>query len=647
MGTRIPLRGVVTADGFHPLENAVILNLNSGDWTLSDEWGVFIIQDLNPQDTLLVSRYGYFSDTLYAAGLNDVSIILLKNPLKMAGIQVKGNSTGWPGLPKSPSLARITRVIPALSLKSYGGQAGIKNLSIEAGSPTHTKILFEGVDLTSSQNGETDLSQIPDYLIESLSFSRSAFLSHGSGAMDGAILLRYGEKSNQVELSGGSYDYQSAAASFSLKARGWRLNSALGVSENSGNFPVTEGSFKRRQNNDFKQSFFMGRIKRLYNNSGFFTASILTTRQKRGVAGSIISPSPEARRNDGLDIIAVRTGIFFRNNLILSSLSRRFSRETYVNPQFAQNSRHDIENLQLKGSWEWRPISIWKVKGLLQLQRQDISSSDVKAPARKYGSAALTHEFLLFPGLDFLAGFRIDREAGNYTEKTWQTKINFQILNSILISGSGGNAFRYPTFNDLYWLPGGNPELEPEFTDYAALELAIKYPHHNLSFRYSLKSSRNLIQWAPAAGNIWSPVNLKSTSRETFTLALDGDLNIIKYRTHLSRLKARDNSARKRLKHTPEYIGFLGLGTAWNRFEGYLSIAYTGKQISFYSWPENVLMRAYKTVNFTLEFQLPVLTLVKVRLLFENILDENYYTIRHYPEPGRNLKISIIIKDTD
>ncbi len=640
---------MVTVDGFHPLENAVILNLNSGDWTLSDEWGLFIILDLDPQDTLLVSRYGYFSDTLYAAGLNEVSIILEKNPLKMAGIRVTGKNhwTAGPGLPESSSLARITRIIPALSLKSYGGQAGVKNLSLEAGPPTHTKILFEGVDLTSSQNGETDLSQIPDYLMESLSFSRSAILSHGSGAVDGAMHLRYGERSNRVELSSGSYGYQSAAASFSLKARGWHLNSALGQTDNPGNFPVKEGSYGRRKNNDFKQSFFMGRIKRLYNDSGFFSANMLTTRQKRGVAGSIISPSPEARRNDGLDILAVRAGIFFRNNSLLSSLSRRSSRETYENPQFAQNSRHYTENLQFKVSWEWRPYPIWKVKGLLQLQRQAISSSDVKAPARKYGSTALINEFVFFPGLDFLVGFRVDREAGNYTEKTWQTLANLKILNSIVVSVSGGNAFRYPTFNDLYWFPGGNPELEPEFTDYAAFEVAKKYSKHNLSFRYSIKSSRNLIQWAPAAGNIWSPVNLKSTRRETFTLALDGDLNIINYRTHLSWLKARDNTARKRLKHAPEYIGFSGLGMTWNRFVGFLGVAYTGQQISFYSWPENVIIPAYKTVNFTLEFQLPVLAPVRVRLLVENILDENYYTIRHYPEPGRNLKISIIIKDID
>jgi len=645
----IPWQGLVIEDRQRPLENAVIINLNSGDWTLSDEWGIFRLPSPGLQDTVVISRYGYYSDTLFAAGPQKISILLLKNPLKMDRIQVTNQDSRLSkeqSRRASESISSISRPIPALALRSYGGQAGVINLSLDGGPPTHTKILFEGVDLTSSQNGETDLSQIPPYLIERLSFSRSAFLSHGSGAVDGALQLNYGEKSNQVELRAGSFAYKSAAAAFAFKAGDWSFNSALGQTINPGKYPVGgAGQRELRKNNDFDQTFFMGKIKRLYNKSVFISASLMSTRQKRGVAGSIISQSPAARRNDNLNIFSMQSGIFNKNNSILTSISRRYSRETYINPQFALNSRHEIENFQFKSSWERDLSSVWKLKGTLHFQRQGINSSDLQAAVRNYRSIAVINNISLSPRLDILLGSRLDQEIHNYTENTWQALINFKINKSSRLTFCAGNAFRYPTFNDFYWVPGGNPDLEPEFTDYAALELIKEYAKHDLSFRYSHKSSRDLIQWAPSAGNIWSPVNLNSTRRETFTLVLNRRRDIYYYRTHLSYFKARDLTAQKRLIHTPEIIFYSGLGLTGNKLDGFLSINYTGRQISYYSWPQNVIIPSFTTVNFELQSNPALIPWLQIILNIENLFNQYYYTIKGYPEPGRNFKISIIIKD--
>ena len=63
--------------------------------------------------------------------------------------------------------------IPGSFIKSYGGMAGIVNLSMDGGQPVHTKIILDGIDLTNPQNGQTDLSNIPVEIMQQLYLSRS------------------------------------------------------------------------------------------------------------------------------------------------------------------------------------------------------------------------------------------------------------------------------------------------------------------------------------------------------------------------------------------------------------------------------------------------------------------------------------------
>jgi iron complex outermembrane receptor protein len=70
--------------------------------------------------------------------------------------------------------------------------------------------------------------------------------------------------------------------------------------------------------------------------------------------------------------------------------------------------------------------------------------------------------------------------------------------------------FRYPTFNDLYWQPGGNPNLKPEYS----INNEITWHQgidslQNSFFEATIfyKDIRNYIQWVPAYQGIWTPEN--------------------------------------------------------------------------------------------------------------------------------------------
>lgn len=80
-----------------------------------------------------------------------------------------------------------------------------------------------------------------------------------------------------------------------------------------------------------------------------------------------------------------------------------------------------------------------------------------------------------------------------------------------------GRSFRLPTFNDLYWPQGGNPDLRPEHGWQAAAQLKVQAGGKAWQHRWQLDLFENTLQdqiiWRPQDG-IWQPENLsRSRSR--------------------------------------------------------------------------------------------------------------------------------------
>ncbi len=71
-----------------------------------------------------------------------------------------------------------------------------------------------------------------------------------------------------------------------------------------------------------------------------------------------------------------------------------------------------------------------------------------------------------------------------------------------------GKAFRAPTFNDLYWPDGGNPDLRPEHGWEYELRLESALTHNLFSaFSVFVRSIEDRIVWLPADNGSWQPQN--------------------------------------------------------------------------------------------------------------------------------------------
>ena len=96
------------------------------------------------------------------------------------------------------------------------------------------------------------------------------------------------------------------------------------------------------------------------------------------------------------------------------------------------------------------------------------------------------------------------------SEVTYNLGVGYDFTDSTKLVLNHSTGFKAPTFNDLYYPFGGNPELKPETSE--TTEVLLKQSFELGQFGISLYQTEveNLIAWAPQDNGIWAPQNINA-----------------------------------------------------------------------------------------------------------------------------------------
>jgi len=233
----------------------------------------------------------------------------------------------------------------------------------------------------------------------------------------------------------------------------------------------------------------------------------------------------------------------------------------------------------------------------------------------------------------------------------------------LVLSLNAARNYHKPTFNDLYWLPGGNPELLPEdgFSGDISLEWNIETGKTIIDNEFTWFCSRinNWIIWQPAASGAyyWEADNVKDvvSSGLEYRLSAEYNLNELRFRSggnysytktsNVNAVSSADRSRGKQLIYIPKHKGNLYLSCTWRKYTLKYDLNYTGKRYTKSSnietyfeqvlnpyWLSKVVIdKQMEWSNYTLNLKFAV----------ENIFDNNYQSILWRPMPGRFYSLSV------
>ncbi len=223
--------------------------------------------------------------------------------------------------------------------------------------------------------------------------------------------------------------------------------------------------------------------------------------------------------------------------------------------------------------------------------------------------------------------------------------------------------YHQPSLNDLYWQPGGNPNLLPEegLSFEAGIEYQKQVAGHFLKTELTAYRSDidNWIIWIPSYKGYWEPRNIKRVLSQgvEFNLSLKGKICNINYRfagnyaytssvNYGDPLVWGDESYGKQLVYVPLHSGNVLVNLAYKGF--YITWQHNSYSERFTTSSNDVTRRDWLYPYFMNDLIIgKELKLEKIRLSAElkiyNLFDETYHSVLYRPMPGRNYMLLLMV----
>ena len=275
------------------------------------------------------------------------------------------------------------------------------------------------------------------------------------------------------------------------------------------------------------------------------------------------------------------------------------------------------------------------------------SESYIKKENRNTVSSSLSIEYEAGEKWFFIAQLREQIPGSALSSPEFTTGATFKPGKDgrILFKANVTRNVKFPSLNDLFWNPGGNPSLKPEISRGGEIGIMLsgqKEKRLYSDFTATLYASnvKDLITWVPVSSSLWSPINILEANLFGAELSSSTYYNMQLLKM---KLNASYNFVGKQMLYIPANTGnitltgnykWLKLGTTmlWN------SRCYTVSDNS--EWlPGYFLTEALCGVSLVTK---PCK--IDIGLTINNILNTDYESVKNYPMPLRSFTLNLIIK---
>ena len=658
------LNGIVVDSSGEPLSHVIIRELDSenqnDNWTTSDNNGSFIIE-ISHDSKIELKRFGFENQEIQLDG-NESQVFTLSNKnvnMKAVNVYGKNNSRYLKNKSLNNNLGSFSKngslsQLPSLELRTYGGYAGVTSASFDAGFARHTKVLFNGVDLTDAQNGQVDLSSFPSFALRSLNYRLNSGTTYGSGSIDGTLNINTKNSPNRVFYSSGDYGFNQYGATYTMGRENSKRTITIGKTSYDGDYKFKDsvtGSSKKRENNSLDQFFFAMNREFLVRDDLIININSLTTKNTRGAAGSTSFPSILATRTDEYELYSLSFMKFFIDSNLKIYINRSTNNQVYDDPNesFPVFSEHDLDQSSFGLDFQKEINTNLDYQLSVKQQVDSISSTDLSNQELNSSSASVLlnytnneKDFKISPST------RFDKQSDN-DKLTYN--LSFESVDQFLKDDlsyfdfrlDAGSSFQFPTLNDLYWPDGlysaGNPDLKPEESDYFSVNMTNNSVLGKFTVTATMKDYENLILWQPNESLKYIPINVSSASRTTYNINFLKEFASSQLQISYNIYDSKDNDMDEKLLYVPDYSANIFLSHNFNQsINVALNYKYTGKRILQYGsdWSDQTDGDAYGVLDFSVSKDFDAL---KTSLIVDNLLDETFESTLGYPEPGRSIKL--------
>jgi vitamin B12 transporter len=566
----------------------------------------------------------------------------------------------------------IARETP-LYIKSYG-QGSLATIAFRGTAATHTGIYWNGIQLNPPNIRQFDLSLAPAAYFNSIQIlSGGSGSLFGSGNIGGSIHLNNEPVFNEglsalASMSAGSFNDYGALAKVTESGKKFYGSTALlyKISENDFPYQNLNGEKVTQQNAAYEHYGLMQDLYWQFHKKWLAGASIWAQSNSREIPATMVSkPSAASQDDQSLkSILSIKN--FHKNGY--SSLKLAYFRDYlhYQDPDSQIGSDKDSK------------VETDKVIAEIQDNRQLFTNTSLNTgvnfsyeagESNNYDGFVSQNQVGFFismlqylPALQWRVNLNLRQDLieGYAVPFTPALGLEGKIWKFLYGKANFSRNFRIPSFNELYWKPYGNSDLEPEKSWNEESSLIAKIgktnDRHSSEFTATIYNSNvnNWIVWIPEGSN-WYPENIRNVwSRgfeftgtslmqiKRFTIKLNEGYTYARS-TNENKVYSNDNSYKKQLIYIPVHRVFVNLFLSSRDYQLIYNFTLTGQRYT--TSDNNQSLPWYSLHNLTIgkEFKIKK-NAVSLQVDINNLWNENYQAIEYYPMPGRSYKVSVNYK---
>ncbi|MBP3671340.1 MAG: TonB-dependent receptor [Bacteroidaceae bacterium] len=640
-------------------------------------------------------------------------MVYSKRPMKEIGAQLTKLDSMALKENIALSMADVLAFNSSIFVKNYG-RATLSTVAFRGTSASHTQVTWNGMKINNPMLGMTDFSMIPSYFIDDASLLHgTSSVNETGGGLGGAVKLSTKPARNE----GFGLQYIQGVGSFST------FDEFLRLTYGNDHWQSSTRVVYSSSPNDYEYRNHDKKIN-IYDEDMNIIDQYYPVERNRSGAFKDFHLLQEVYYNTGKGDCIGLNAWYINSNRELAMLTVDYGEDTeFENRQREQTFRGVVSWNHLREKWRLDAKATYMYTWLAYDYKRDLGNG-IMAPmtaSRSYintisgaidseyfvsdkwlvtASLSVSQHFvrsqdkniILQEGDKGIVGYNKGRfeMSGSVSAKwqpierlglsvvmreelvgnKWSPLIPAFFIDGVIIEPGNITArasisrnFRAPTLNDLYALPGGNPDLKSErgWTYDAGLSFAV-----GLESLYSLKGSAGWFEsfisdwiiWLPTTQGFFSPRNIKDVHAYGIELQAEGNLWLPRgWELNLNGtfswtpsinegepVSAADQSIGKQLPYVPEFSSSVIGRLSWRDWTFMYKWCYYSER---YTMSSNDItfsgkLPPYFMSNISLEKLLKLRWLdLSLKGVINNLFDEEYLSVLSRPMPGINFEIFI------
>ena len=531
------------------------------------------------------------------------------------------------------------------------GNGMVSSISLRGTSASQTGVYWNGIAINSALNGQTDFNTIQANSFDELEIRKGGgSVLLGNGAIGGAINVKdklsfEKYQGGQLLLGAGSYETYSGqlTAVWSNESFYGKISGGGQSSENDYPYLGTELKNENASFSNYNLNTTLG-FKLNDFNTLSFNASVFNN--DRDLSRTLTTLSMGNLKNEDNRFLVdwKFIGNRFSSSLKLAYLHEDF---TYLFDKISNQNSSFGESDRLLGKYD---ISYFLQNNLffkagLELENAKGQGSSISSVSRNDMTSYVLMHHQPLDRLMYNISFRAGASSAYQIPFIYALDLKYLLNDKLSLRSGFSTNYRLPTFNDLYWEPGGNPDLKPESSQSGELGIDFTQKSFDLSAATYFIKSQDLIQWRPVTQDFWQPENISNATNYglEFHAGIShffGD-HFMKINASYDYTQAIDDETDQQLIYVPKHRAGAILDYHYKRWKFNYNMQYVGKVYITTSNTQNLDAYWLSDVSF---YRSIYKNNIGLALKINNIFDISYQSVAYRPMPNRNYSIQINFK---